>query len=229
VNVVTEQNKLVVRRFLEEIVNTGDVDRLGEFIAADCNESNDSTGRSVGLESMRARVPGVRQAYADLQITIEQQIAEGEWVATRITAQGTHLGEWLGIAPTNRPVTITGVNLDRVLDGTIVEHGGAANMLETLRLDPHWDPIRNHPRFKALLAEADVLRHHGMRSPMIDGHSADGAPPHVRALETIHEAHHIVCSAGRLPVVELLGSHGRRLPDGRIDGHPAKSARVRIE
>lgn len=129
---VTEQNKLVVRGFLEEIVNTGDVDRLSEFIAADCNESNDPTGQSKGLESMRAHVLGVRQTYADLQITIEQQIAEGEWVATRITARGTHLGEWLGIAPTHKPVTITGVNLDRVLDGKIVEHGGAANMFETL-------------------------------------------------------------------------------------------------
>ena len=129
---VTEQNKLVVRGFLEEIVNTGDVDRLSEFIAADCIESNDSTGRSRGLESMRAHVLGVRQTYADLQITIEQQIAEGEWVATRITARGTHFGEWLGIAPTNKPVTITGVNLDRVLDGKIVEYGGAANMFETL-------------------------------------------------------------------------------------------------
>lgn len=129
---VTDQNKAVVRRFLEEVVNTGDVDRLGEFIDPECNESNDPTGRSVGIESMRAHVLGVRQTYADLRITVEQQIAEGEWVATRITARGTHLGEWLGIAPTHKPVTITGVNLDRVIGGRIVEHGGAANMFEAL-------------------------------------------------------------------------------------------------
>ena len=129
---ITNQNKLVVRRFLEEIVNTGDVDRLAEFVAADCNESNDSTGQSRGLESMRAHVLGVRQTYADLRITVDQQIAEGEWVATRITARGTHLGEWLGISPTHKPVTITGVNLDRVVNGRIVEHGDAANMFEAL-------------------------------------------------------------------------------------------------
>jgi predicted ester cyclase len=43
-----------------------------------------------------------------------------------------HTGEWLGIAPTGRPVVITGVNVDRIVNGRIVEHGGAANMLDAL-------------------------------------------------------------------------------------------------
>jgi len=130
--VSVERNKSVVRRFLEEVVNTGNVERLAEFIAAECRESNDPTGQAVGLESMRAHVLGVRQTYADLHITVEQQIAEGEWVATRITARGTHTGTWMGMKPTGKPLVMTGVNLDRVVDGRIVEHGGAANMLEAL-------------------------------------------------------------------------------------------------
>lgn len=127
-----EENKLVTRRFLEEVVNTGDVSRLADFIAPDCRESNDPTGQAVGLDAMRAHVLGVRQTYPDLHITVEQQIAEGDWVATRLTARGTHLGRWLGMEPTGRQVVITGVNLDRVVGGRIVEHGGAANMLEAL-------------------------------------------------------------------------------------------------
>lgn len=127
-----EDNKRVARHFLEEVVNTGEVDRLADFIAPDCRESNDPTGQAVGLASMRAHVLGVRQTYPDLHITVEQQIAEGDWVATRITARGTHLGSWLDITPTGKPVVISGVNLDRVVDGRIVEHGGAANMLEAL-------------------------------------------------------------------------------------------------
>jgi predicted ester cyclase len=63
---------------------------------------------------------------------VEQQIAEGEWVATRLTARGTHSGAWMGMTPTGRQVIVTGVNLDRVVNGRIVEHGGAANMLEAL-------------------------------------------------------------------------------------------------
>ena len=71
----------------------------------------------------------VRQTYPNFRITIERQIAEGEWVATCITARGTHAGSWLGIGPTGKPVVFTGVNIDRVTQGRIVEHGGAANML----------------------------------------------------------------------------------------------------
>jgi predicted ester cyclase len=123
-------NKLVTRRFLEEAVNTGDVELLAEFISPDCRETNDSTGQQVGLESIRAHMLGARQTYPDLHITVEQQIAEGDWVATRITARGTHIGQWLGITPTGKQVVITGVNLDRVVDGRMVDHGGAANTFE---------------------------------------------------------------------------------------------------
>jgi predicted ester cyclase len=128
----TETNKLVTRRFIEEVVNTGNVERLADFISPDWRESNDRTGQTAGLDSVRAHVLGVRQTFPDLHLTVEQQIAEGDWVATRITAHATHLGWWLGIKPTGRRVAITGVNLDRVVNGRIVEHGGAANMFEAL-------------------------------------------------------------------------------------------------
>ena len=52
---------------------------------------------------------------------------------TSVTARGTHRGgTWLGMRPTGKPVEITAVNIDRVVDGRIVEHGGAANLLEPL-------------------------------------------------------------------------------------------------
>ncbi len=75
---------------------------------------------------------GVRQTFPDLQLTVDRQIAEGDWVVTCVTARGTHVGAWIGIAPTGRRVEITAVNVDRVVGGHIVEHGGAANMLEAL-------------------------------------------------------------------------------------------------
>ena len=73
-----------------------------------------------------------RQTYPDLHATVEHQIAEGDWVISRITAPGTHLGTWSGMKPTGKRVEITGVNVDRVVDGRIVEHGGAANLLGPL-------------------------------------------------------------------------------------------------
>ena len=65
-------------------------------------------------------------------MTIEKQISEGDWVVTCITARATHNGEWLGIKPTGKEVEITGVNVDKIVSGRIVEHGGAANMFEAL-------------------------------------------------------------------------------------------------
>lgn len=124
-----EANKRAVRRFYEEVVSTGDVDRIPKFVAAECIETDGITRVHSGVEGMVEHVRGVRGVYPDLRITVERQIAEGEWVASLITARGTHEGEWLGMKPTGEPLVFTGVNVDRVVDGRIVEHGGAANML----------------------------------------------------------------------------------------------------
>ena len=124
-----EENKVLVRRYLEEVVNTGDVDRLAEFIAPDYIDRNDQ-GR--GIEGARRHVLGVRQTYPDLHVTVGQQVAEGEWVVTRVTGRGTHLGAWLGMGPTGKAVEISGVNIDRVVNGRIVEHGGVADLLGPL-------------------------------------------------------------------------------------------------
>jgi len=125
-------NKLVVRRFLEDVVNTGDVDAMADFVSPDCVETDGKVRIVSGVEGMQEHVRGVRRTFPDLHLTVERQIAEGEWVVTQVTARGTHRGEWMGIRPTGRPVVITGVNVDRVVEGRIVEHGGAANMLDAL-------------------------------------------------------------------------------------------------
>jgi predicted ester cyclase len=132
-SVSKEANKRLVRRYLEEVVNTGNLDALPQFISPDYVEVHNNTRHAVGLEGAIQHILGVRETYPDLHLTVEQQIAEGEWVVTRVTARGTHRGgAWLGMAPTGKPVELTAVNIDRVVDGRIVEHGGAANLLEPL-------------------------------------------------------------------------------------------------
>ena len=123
------ENKALVRRYLEEVVNTGNLAGIAEFIAPDYIDRNDQ-GR--GVEGARRHVLGVRQTYPDLQVTVGQQVAEGEWVVTRVTGRGTHLGAWLGMEPTGKAVEVSGVNIDRVVNGRIVEHGGVANLLGPL-------------------------------------------------------------------------------------------------
>ena len=128
----TEENKRITRCFYEEVVSTGNVSLLDELVSSEYEEVMDGVRHPVGLEGAKAHILGVRQTYPDLRIAVNLQIAEGDWVASCITATGTHIGSWLGIKPTKKAVTFTGVNVDRISGGKIIEHGGAANMLGPL-------------------------------------------------------------------------------------------------
>jgi len=131
-DVSTEENKRIARRFYEEVVSTGNVSLMDELISPGYEEVMDGVRHPVGLIGAKAHVVGVRQTYPDLRIAVNLQIAEGDWVASCITATGTHMGSWLDIKPTRKAVTFTGVNVDRISGGKIIEHGGAANMLGPL-------------------------------------------------------------------------------------------------
>ncbi len=128
----TDANKELVRRFINEAINTGNIEIINDFVAPNYTEIHEGTKYPIGIEGAKEHIIGVRQTYPDLHLTIDNQIAEGEWVATCITARGTHKGVWLNIKPTGKILTYTGVNVDRVVNGRIVEHGGATNLLGPL-------------------------------------------------------------------------------------------------
>ena len=125
-------NKTIVKRFVEEIENTGDVSNIEEFIAEDYVEVYEGERYQIGIKGAIDHILGVRRVYPDLKLTIENQISEGDWVVTIYTVTGTFKDEWLGMKPTGKPIKFTGVNVDRIQNGKIVEHGGAANLLEPL-------------------------------------------------------------------------------------------------
>lgn len=125
-------NKTIIRRFLEEIENTGDVSNIREFISEDYVEVYEGKRYKIGIKGAIDHVLGVRRVYPDLKLTIENQISEGDWVVTIYTVTGTFMDEWLGMKPTGKPITYTGVNVDCIKEGKIIEHGGAANLFEPL-------------------------------------------------------------------------------------------------
>lgn len=127
-----EDNKFLVRRYIEDVINSNDLDRLAEYISPDYIETGDAAGSVRGLERAKAHLVGVRSTFPDLHLTIVDQFAEGDWVVTRVTAEATHLGTWVGIKPTGRRLVFHGINVDKVVDSRIVEHGGAADMLTPL-------------------------------------------------------------------------------------------------
>ena len=125
-------NKKIIRRFIEEVENTGDISKIHEFISEDYVEVHDGKRYEIGIQGAIDHVLGVRKVYPDLRLTIELQVSEGEWVVTAYSVTGTFKEEWFGMKPTGKPITYTGVNIDRVRDGKIIEHGGAANLLNPL-------------------------------------------------------------------------------------------------
>jgi len=129
---MSKSNKMIVARYIEKVINTGDISLLEQFVSADYQEVYNNQIYKVGIQGAREHILGVRQTYPDLELTINQQIGEGDWVVTLYTMRGIHSGAWMGIQPTGKIIQVTGVNVDRVVDGKIVEHGGAANMFEGL-------------------------------------------------------------------------------------------------
>jgi steroid delta-isomerase-like uncharacterized protein len=127
----TEENKALARRELEEIFNAkGNLDAAEEIYAPNYISHQPAGNEDLrGLEAIKEFAVGLRRAYPDLQITIEDQIAEGDKVVTRLRSRGTHRGELWGIPPTGREVEVSSVSTNRTEGGKIVEHWTCADRL----------------------------------------------------------------------------------------------------
>ena len=123
-----EHNKAVVRGYMTEVLNKGNLAAFDSYISADVVFNN-----SKGLKQQLAGTQAIRSAFPDLQLIIEDQIAEGDKVATRVTFQGTHRGEFRGAAPTGKEVRYSGIAIDRIVDGKVVEMWHIADTLALLR------------------------------------------------------------------------------------------------
>lgn len=118
---MSEENKAISRRFIEAF-NAGDYDTITSIVADGYVSHDPASPEEIrGAAALQAQIEGYRAAFPDLTLTIEQQIAEGDYVASRWTGRGTHRGELLGVAATGRQATATGITIDRIENGKIAE------------------------------------------------------------------------------------------------------------
>ena len=117
---MSQENKLLMRRVVEEVWNRGNYAVLGELAANDIviHIPPDDVHGPAGIEQFWATL---REAFPDMCFTIEAQVAEGDRVVTRWTARATHKGEFQGIPPTGKQVCVTGIDIDRIVNGKNVE------------------------------------------------------------------------------------------------------------
>jgi steroid delta-isomerase-like uncharacterized protein len=124
---MSESNKAIARRYIEQVWNRHELDRFEEFVAADVVH-HDSSGDE-GLEWMKETAATVLDAFPDLQNIIEDEIAEGDRVVQRQTTTGTHKGEFNGIPATGQRFSMSGIWIYRLADGKIVELWGQIDNL----------------------------------------------------------------------------------------------------
>jgi steroid delta-isomerase-like uncharacterized protein len=121
---MSEENKAIVRRWFEEVWNKGRADAIPEMFAADGiahGLADDAAKPLRGPEGFLPFHAQFREAFPNIEVVVEDQIAEGDMVATRCSVRGKHTGHSLGFAATQAPVEFTGVTITRIKNGKIAE------------------------------------------------------------------------------------------------------------
>jgi steroid delta-isomerase-like uncharacterized protein len=123
-----EDNKALVRRWFAEL-DAGNLDVIDELIPENYLDHNPAIGGlGSGRDGIRRYVSMLRTAFPDAYHTIEDQMAEGDRVMTRLTARGTFTGEILGYQPNGQPVEVSGIAVHRIARGQLVEHWAHLDM-----------------------------------------------------------------------------------------------------
>ena len=128
-----EENKAVVRRFFEELLSTDDLAVADELLSPGFRFYFAGSPDPMDLESYKEFLVARRAAFPDRRFVVEDMIAEGDKVSARFTMRGTHKGEFRGIAPTGKEVTMTGIDIICLTEGKMVEDRVEVDQLGMMR------------------------------------------------------------------------------------------------
>ena len=121
---MSEENKALMRRWFEEVWNKGRAEAIPEMFADEGIAHGLSDDPANPLRGPAGFLPfhtQFREAFPNIEVVVEDQLAEGDLVATRCSVHGKHTGDSLGFAATQSPVDFTGITITRIKDGRIVE------------------------------------------------------------------------------------------------------------
>ena len=123
-----EDNKSIVRRYLEQVWNEGRIQESSVFLAPGYRRHTGPGTAPLDVEGQRVRLQSFRTAFPDVRLVIEEMLAEGDLVAFRFTMTGTHRGPFHGVPPTGVRISVPGLDLVRLKDGLLTEHWGGADL-----------------------------------------------------------------------------------------------------
>jgi steroid delta-isomerase-like uncharacterized protein len=127
-----EANLAILGKFAEA-VNTGKFDLFKEAVSIDNVDHDPARGQVPGPEGYRVFFSGLRNAFPDLNVSLETLVADEDSVAFAYTMTGTQKGSFMGIAPTDRKVKIRGLQISKFKDGKMVERWGSSDELGILQ------------------------------------------------------------------------------------------------
>lgn len=148
-----EQNKVKIQRYFQRI-DEGDISVLDEYLSSDYIDHNPPPFPDLpgGFAGAKKAFQLALDAFSDFRHTIEDQVAEGDRVVTRITAMGRHTGTLLGLPATGKEITMTGIAIHRFENGRMAEHWGEINALGLLTQIGAIPPLGTEPRAATQIA-----------------------------------------------------------------------------
>jgi steroid delta-isomerase-like uncharacterized protein len=124
------ENKQIAQRFTDECWNQGKMDSIGELVATGCKLHDPVfPALTSGADNLKRHIEMCRIGFPDIRFSIDDTIAERNEVVQHWTTRGTHKGEFLGLAPTNRTATVSGTSIHRIEGGKIVEQWSDWNLM----------------------------------------------------------------------------------------------------
>src|SRR5919199_4859131 len=129
----TETNKAVVHRYVEDGYNANNMAVFDDLFAADFVNHDPTQPAARDLQALKALCMPQHAAFADVRVTIEDLVADGDRVVKRFTLRGTHTGDFNRIPPTGKQITFEGIDILQLADGKISEIWIAYDMLGVLQ------------------------------------------------------------------------------------------------
>lgn len=128
-----EENKALVKRFVDEAQTKGRLDAVDEYLADDFVDHSALPGFTPDRSGVKQLFAMFRAAFPDFRAVVHDQLADGDKVVTRKTFHGTHKGEFLGIPATGKQVTIEVTDILRIVGGKITDHWNVVDLLGLMR------------------------------------------------------------------------------------------------
>lgn len=125
---MSNRNTVLVQRFLDEVVNGGDMRLILELVAAD-HVRHGLDGDLYGQEGVRIDITEWRTGLSNLELVVEALLSGDDWVVSRFVLHGTHTGPFLGVPATQRSVALPGIEIDRIAGDRLVESWISLNAL----------------------------------------------------------------------------------------------------